>query len=190
MGQALLLATATYPCATQGSVNVEKPTELRRTVTHDYVVDRLKREAETAGRGYQARVAKVADVTPTHVSNLMNGKATVGEDFEAGVARLWGITVLQLRELAKEWKSIQLDRPEDTSRGARLVRLIDAEVTRRGGATAAQVSRAASLLASDGEPSAQDVRGAFDRPDDPETVDAPLETEHHQARGKRKRKPK
>lgn len=82
---------------------VRRASERRGAVT-EYAEHRLTREREESGRGYVARVARKTGFSPAHVSNVANGRAPLGEDFELALSKLWNFpSVTALRQEAQKW---------------------------------------------------------------------------------------
>lgn len=80
---------------------------MRRSAAPDavqtYVVARLKAETEGSERSVSlSEIARATDASVSHVSKVKSGKASVGVDFEAAIARYWGMSVEELRRLAGE----------------------------------------------------------------------------------------
>lgn len=70
-----------------------------KTATQDYVVRRLREECSEYGAA--ARVARGAKVTPTHISNILDGSRKPGYHTISKLAEYWGMTYAELEQLAK-----------------------------------------------------------------------------------------
>jgi transcriptional regulator with XRE-family HTH domain len=87
-----------------------------RKVLAAYVADRLGRECAER-RGAQAEIARALGFSRGHLSNVLRGQYSVGEDLAARLADYWGMTYDQLHAEAEKWgktsqRPAAVDRPE------------------------------------------------------------------------------
>jgi hypothetical protein len=186
-----MIAAVDKQAATAGSVDRAKPSERLEFVLKPYIVERLRKDSAEYGRGFPAHAGRIVGVTRTHMHDVIKKGKGISEDFVHGVARLWHISPEQLGKLADEAAARTTMGEADTSPAARLIRMVDEEIAERLARgerpTVEQMRSALSLAASSGTITRSDVRRAFDRKDDTESIDSELEHEHTGKRGGKRR---
>jgi transcriptional regulator with XRE-family HTH domain len=116
-----------------------------------YVRERLKAECEE--RGAQARVAEELGVSETHISNVVNNKVGLGDEFLRAVARRWEMTYHRMEERAlaaqqpiTEDEALRLPNRAEAMRIARKSGEMDSEMIVKFVADTETIIRDLSLL--------------------------------------------
>lgn len=115
------VAAATGRCVTRSWM---QPSREFRIIVTDYVRERLVREEAVEGRGYYARMGRLASCAGQSLSLIANNGKPVGQDIAAGLARAWKIgqgTLEDVRRVAIErWRGLGREYPLPQDAGSDL----------------------------------------------------------------------